>query len=207
MDPHCHIDRHGMPDGNGRGGRRPGGPGVSGGPGSGQASHRQPRRTGRRLSAGRRPHHDCSRLGRPYGFLAGGDSGGRHHSRYWRPLLAMDTLARTAPHGMINPMNGSPLPGEASPARLETRDLTLAYGERSIVDKLSLTVPPAKVTAIVGPNECGKSTLLAGLARILAPRSGCVVLDGRIIHEMSAREVAHRLGLLPQGRTAPDGLA
>lgn len=107
---------------------------------------------------------------------------------------------------MINPMNGSPLPGDASPARLETRDLTLGYGERSIVNKLSLAVPPAKVTAIVGPNGCGKSTLLAGLARILAPRSGCVMLDGRIIHEMSTREVAHRLALLPQDASAPDGL-
>lgn len=91
-------------------------------------------------------------------------------------------------------------------ATLSTRELTLGYDDRKVVDQLSVEVPPGKVTAIVGPNGCGKSTLLAGLARILAPRSGTVLLNGRDINSLGTREVAHKLALLPQDASAPDGL-
>lgn len=91
-------------------------------------------------------------------------------------------------------------------ATLNTLDLTLGYGERQVLDGLTVDIPPAQVTAIVGPNGCGKSTLLSGLARILAPRSGAVMLDGRDISSMSTREVAQKLALLPQDASAPDGL-
>ncbi len=91
-------------------------------------------------------------------------------------------------------------------ATLNTQNLVLGYGERKIIDGLTVDIPPAKVTAIVGPNGCGKSTLLAGLARILAPKSGTVLLDGRDINTLATREVAHKLALLPQDASAPDGL-
>lgn len=91
-------------------------------------------------------------------------------------------------------------------ATLNTQNLALGYGERKIIDGLTVDIPPAKVTAIVGPNGCGKSTLLAGLARILAPKSGTVLLDGRDINTLATREVAHKLALLPQDASAPDGL-
>ena len=105
----------------------------------------------------------------------------------------MDTLARTETDHM-------------SATTLATRDLSLGYTDRLIVDQLTLDLPTGKVTAIVGPNGCGKSTLLAGLARILAPRSGAVILDGRTIQSMSTKEVARKLALLPQDANAPDGL-
>ncbi len=59
---------------------------------------------------------------------------------------------------------------------------------------------------IVGPNACGKSTLLRALARLITPDEGQVVLDGKLIGTLPAREVARRLGLLPQSSTAPDGI-
>ena len=62
------------------------------------------------------------------------------------------------------------------------------------------------MTAIVGANACGKSTLLRGLARLLAPREGSVLLDGREIASLPTRDLARRLGLLPQAPVAPDGL-
>ena len=89
---------------------------------------------------------------------------------------------------------------------LSASDLRLGYGDRVVVDDLSLTVRPGLVTAIVGPNACGKSTLLRGLARILAPREGLVILDGHDIHRLPTREVARRLGMLPQAPIAPDGI-
>lgn len=91
-------------------------------------------------------------------------------------------------------------------ATLATRDLSLGYGERLIIDRLSVELPAARITAIVGPNGCGKSTMLAGLSRILAPRGGAVLLDGRDIAHTPTREVARRLALLPQDASAPDGL-
>lgn len=59
---------------------------------------------------------------------------------------------------------------------------------------------------VIGPNGCGKSTLLRALGRLLSPRSGAVLLDGRQIDRMPTREVARHLGVLPQSPTAPEGL-
>jgi len=89
---------------------------------------------------------------------------------------------------------------------LEARDLTLAYDGRTVVEGLDLHIPPGQVTAVVGANACGKSTLLRGLARVLRPASGSVVLDGRSIHDRPTREVATVLGLLPQAPVAPEGI-
>lgn len=85
--------------------------------------------------------------------------------------------------------------------------LRLGYGRNIIVDDLDLTLPGGAVTAIVGPNACGKSTLLRGLARLLAPEAGTVAIDGEDVHRMSARALARRLGLLPQQPTAPEGIS
>ncbi|GAB3524080.1 ABC transporter ATP-binding protein [Arthrobacter monumenti] len=89
---------------------------------------------------------------------------------------------------------------------LQAQDLTLAYDERTVVEDLTITIPSGKVTMIVGANACGKSTLLRGLARLLKPRSGSVLLDGKSIHSVPTRQVATMLGLLPQTPVAPDGI-
>ncbi|MFE2292178.1 ABC transporter ATP-binding protein [Streptomyces sp. NPDC059452] len=89
---------------------------------------------------------------------------------------------------------------------LEARDVRLGYGEREIVRDLSVTVPPGRITVIVGPNACGKSTLLRSMARLLAPSAGAVLLNGRSIQEMPTKEVASVLGILPQSPTAPEGI-
>lgn len=89
---------------------------------------------------------------------------------------------------------------------LTTRKLTLAYDSAPVIQNLNLDIPVGQITALVGPNGCGKSTLLRGLARLLKPRSGKVYLDGTSIFKLSTREVAKRLGILPQGPVAPEGL-
>jgi iron complex transport system ATP-binding protein len=89
---------------------------------------------------------------------------------------------------------------------LEARDLTLTYGQRRVVDGLTIGIPEGKVTMIVGANACGKSTLLRGLSRLLKPSGGAVTLNGKDIHSRPARELARTLGLLPQHPTAPDGI-
>lgn len=84
--------------------------------------------------------------------------------------------------------------------------LSLGYDQRTVVSELSVTIPDRSFTVIVGPNACGKSTLLRGLSRMLRPRGGAVYLDGRAITSQPAKQVARRLGLLPQSSTAPDGI-
>ncbi len=89
---------------------------------------------------------------------------------------------------------------------LAARDITIGYDKKTISEHLDLAVPESRFTAIIGPNACGKSTLLRALSRLLKPSAGEVLLDGRDIHARPAKEVARRLGLLPQSSIAPDGI-
>ncbi|WP_307248748.1 ABC transporter ATP-binding protein [Catenuloplanes indicus] len=90
--------------------------------------------------------------------------------------------------------------------RLRAEGLTLAYDARTVATGLSVEIPDNSFTVIVGPNACGKSTLLRALSRMLKPRAGSVLLDGKGIGSYPAKEVARRLGLLPQTSIAPDGI-
>lgn len=90
--------------------------------------------------------------------------------------------------------------------RLAAEELYLGYGDREVITGLNLPVPPGKITAIVGANACGKSTLLRSMSRLLAPRGGQVILDGASVHSMPAKELARTLGLLPQSPIAPEGI-
>jgi iron complex transport system ATP-binding protein len=90
---------------------------------------------------------------------------------------------------------------------LTAESVTLAYGDRTIIDGLDLAIAPGKITTIVGANGCGKSTLLRSLARLLSPTAGQIVLDGKSVHARPTKEVARILGLLPQSPVAPEGIA
>lgn len=91
-------------------------------------------------------------------------------------------------------------------SRLHVDGATIGYDKHIISEELSVEIPDASFTVIVGPNACGKSTLLRGLSRLLKPSTGRVILDGADIHSLKAKEVARRVGLLPQTSIAPDGI-
>ena len=91
-------------------------------------------------------------------------------------------------------------------SRLAAQHLSLAYDDRVIVDDLSVTIPDGEVTVIVGANACGKSTLLRGLARLLKPKAGAALLDGHDIAKLPTKDVATKLGILPQQPVAPEGI-
>jgi iron complex transport system ATP-binding protein len=89
---------------------------------------------------------------------------------------------------------------------LSVGQLSAGYGETEILHSLDLEVPPGKITVIVGANASGKSTLLRTMSRLLTPSQGHVLLDGRSIHQAPTRELARKLGLLPQSPIAPEGI-
>ncbi|WP_223066046.1 ABC transporter ATP-binding protein [Paenibacillus caui] len=89
---------------------------------------------------------------------------------------------------------------------LRTARLDIAYEDRMIVEDLNIQIPDGQITALVGANGSGKSTILKTMARIIQPKGGSVLLNGKSIHKQSTREVAKQLAILPQNPTAPDGL-
>ncbi|EHK82754.1 ABC transporter ATP-binding protein [Rhodococcus pyridinivorans] len=89
---------------------------------------------------------------------------------------------------------------------LIAENLELGYGNRTVVENLDLQVPPGRITCIVGANACGKSTLLRSMSRLLSPRGGHVLLDGKDVHRLPAKKLARTLGLLPQSPIAPEGI-
>ncbi|QCQ17979.1 ABC transporter ATP-binding protein [Microbacterium sp. RG1] len=92
------------------------------------------------------------------------------------------------------------------PPALKARDLVVAYDGKIAVDGVDLALDPGSFTVILGPNASGKSTVLRTLARVLTPESGKVLFDGRLLREYGSKELARRMGLLPQDAIAPEGM-
>ncbi|MFD1812507.1 ABC transporter ATP-binding protein [Rhodococcus gannanensis] len=90
--------------------------------------------------------------------------------------------------------------------RLVGRGLEIGYDQNPILDDLDVVIPDGSFTVIVGPNACGKSTLLRALSRLLAPHRGAVVLDDKDVKEFGGKEFARQVGLLPQQSLAPEGI-
>lgn len=91
-------------------------------------------------------------------------------------------------------------------ARLEVENITTQYDHHVISKNLSVEIPDQSFTVIIGPNACGKSTLLRTLSNLIKPSKGHVILDGKEIGTYQSKDVAKKLGLLPQSSTAPDGM-
>ncbi|MEU5164383.1 ABC transporter ATP-binding protein [Streptomyces sp. NPDC020875] len=103
----------------------------------------------------------------------------------------------------MNPQTATtPAPAPA----VEAHDVSAGYGDARVIDGLSLRIEKGKITALVGPNACGKSTLLKSIARLMPIAAGSVLLEGADIHALPTREVARRLGVLPQSPIAPESI-
>lgn len=106
-------------------------------------------------------------------------------------------------HRMPTTTDGSQMTPQSP---LGAEGIQLSYDHTVVVPDLTLAIPGGRITVIVGANACGKSTLLRGLARLLNPDNGQVFLDGRDLNQYSTREIATRLGILPQSPNAPEGI-
>lgn len=81
---------------------------------------------------------------------------------------------------------------------LTVKDIAYAHSERFKIEELNVTIRQGEIVSLIGPNGSGKSTSLRLVARLLEPKAGEVILDGKNIHEMKSTDVAKRLAMLPQ---------
>lgn len=88
-------------------------------------------------------------------------------------------------------------------AEIELRDVSLGYGRRTVLEKLNFRVRPGEMVGLIGPNGCGKSTIIRALSRVIAPRSGKILLDGRDISRIPRYVLARRLGVVSQAPLLP----
>ncbi|WP_332698479.1 ABC transporter ATP-binding protein [Devosia sp.] len=93
-----------------------------------------------------------------------------------------------------------------SPYRIEVRDLSLGYGNLSVLKALSLPIERGKITVLAGPNGCGKSTLLRALRRLHKPTSGHILLEEVDIARLGDKALARQIGLLAQSPSAPEDM-
>lgn len=89
---------------------------------------------------------------------------------------------------------------------IETHSISIGYGNGDIVTDLTLEIPRGKITSLIGANGCGKSTILKTIARIQKPTKGTIYLDGKAISQLTTKEVAKQLAILPQSAEAPAGM-
>jgi iron complex transport system ATP-binding protein len=89
---------------------------------------------------------------------------------------------------------------------VKTNDLSIGYTDNLLFKNLNLSIPRGEISVFVGSNGCGKSTLLRSIARLLKPQEGSILLEGKEVHNMSSREVAKKMGILPQSPVSPEGL-
>ncbi|GEK58703.1 Fe(3+)-dicitrate ABC transporter ATP-binding protein [Marinococcus halophilus] len=89
---------------------------------------------------------------------------------------------------------------------IETDQLHIGYDQQTIVNDLNIEIHSGKITALVGANGSGKSTILKALSRLMKPSKGVVYLNGSSIHSQKTKELAKQMAILPQNPEAPQGL-
>ncbi|WP_164931590.1 ABC transporter ATP-binding protein [Longirhabdus pacifica] len=89
---------------------------------------------------------------------------------------------------------------------INTKDLRICYDKQVVVEGLNVCIPIGEITALVGSNGSGKSTILKTLSRLMKPSHGHIYIDGKLLHKQSTKQIAKQLAILPQNPTAPQGL-
>ena len=81
---------------------------------------------------------------------------------------------------------------------IEMRHVSLGYGGKAVLRELNFRVMPGEMVGLIGPNGCGKSTIIRAISRVISPQSGRILLGGRDVSRMPRSELARWLGVVPQ---------
>ena len=81
---------------------------------------------------------------------------------------------------------------------IEVKNLVKKYGDKAVVDNVSLNIEKGKITSFIGPNGAGKSTVLSMISRIMEKDSGSVIIDGKELEEWDNKELAKKISILKQ---------
>ncbi|WP_129360089.1 MULTISPECIES: ABC transporter ATP-binding protein [Micrococcaceae] len=92
-------------------------------------------------------------------------------------------------------------------SRLRAEGITVGYGQDAVLPGIDFEVPDGELTVILGPNACGKSTLLKTLSRVLTPSAGKIFLDDAAMDKSRTKDIARVLAMLPQTPEAPSGVS
>lgn len=123
----------------------------------------------------------------------------------WEPLpLTVEEVegVEIGEWGLESDGRHAPVPTLQAPV-LEVKGVSFAYGRRSALRDVSLTVRRGELTALMGHNGAGKSTLLRCVVGLLAAQEGEIWVNGRLIHNRRAADICREAGYLPQN---PDDL-
>lgn len=119
-------------------------------------------------------------------------------------MTASTSRVSNHPHSAPVATENAPTP----PPAVRTENLSVAYGrtEPLIVNSVDALFPAGKFSAVIGPNGCGKSTLVRALARLESPRAGAVYIGDEKTADISRRDLAKRMAVMAQHATAPEGI-
>ena len=82
--------------------------------------------------------------------------------------------------------------------KIEMQNVWLGYGQKVVLKDVTFQVRPGEMVGLIGPNGCGKSTVIRALSRIISPLSGRILLDGKSVTKVSRQNLARLLGVVPQ---------
>ena len=82
--------------------------------------------------------------------------------------------------------------------KIEMQNVRLGYGRKVVLQDLTFQVRPGEMVGLIGPNGCGKSTIIRALSHIISPYSGTILLDGKDVTKIPRRDLARLLGVVPQ---------
>jgi len=88
--------------------------------------------------------------------------------------------------------------------KLETKSISLSYNHHFVVKGLTFCLQPGEMLGLIGPNGCGKTSIIKALSRVIGLREGNVCINGKDLARISRYDLARILGVVPQNPTLPE---
>lgn len=91
-------------------------------------------------------------------------------------------------------------------SEIEVYNLSVGYDKKTILDDISFSLKKGEVTVLLGLNGSGKTTLLKSIAGLIKPFKGSIIIKGKDISSLSAKEKAKNISYIAQRPSSPEGL-